>query len=207
MSFSLCSMIVHINGSNGNLIWVMGGRDNQFSYRDSGREPGFAYQNHAVFHDEGLKHLTLFDNHALNSSVGCTSNCSSARFLTVDYTTMSVSTVRQLSHPKSLRSGFMGSAQLLDGGNTLVDWGYNAAITEHAESGEVVWDIQFAVLAEAVGSYRAYKVNWKGFPITDPSIVVRRQNASSPEILYVSWNGATEVKRWILVCFHVFGHG
>ncbi|KAK1147799.1 hypothetical protein N8T08_000312 [Aspergillus melleus] len=65
--------------------------------------------------------------------------------------------------------------------------------------GEVVLDLQFGVIGRALGSYRVYKRNWEGYPTSDPSIVVQRQNASSPEILYVSWNGATEVKCWALL--------
>ncbi|PLB47578.1 hypothetical protein P170DRAFT_409761 [Aspergillus steynii IBT 23096] len=199
VSFSVCSLIVHINGTDGNPIWVMGGKKNQFTDSGTGKAPDFAFQHHALFHDMELQHLTMFDNHVPTTSYPCVLDCSAARFFTVDYATMSISSGRQLPHPKGLRSRTMGSAELLDGGNMLVGWGFNAALTEHTTDGRVAWDVQFGVLGSTLGSYRVYKMNWKGYPTTDPSIVVRRQSASSSEILYVSWNGATEVRRWILL--------
>lgn len=193
-------MIAYINGTNGDPIWIMGGKRNQFTDRTTGKAPDFALQHSPTFNDRDLTDLRMFDNHIRNMSYGCTANCSTGRFFTVNDTTMSVSSVRRLSYPNGLQSMALGNVEPSQGGNAFVNWGFNPAFTEHSPDGVVVFDVQFGVLGgKAIGTYRAYKRNWTGYPTTNPSIVVRRQNSSSQETLYVSWNGATEVKRWILV--------
>ncbi|KAL2829345.1 ASST-domain-containing protein [Aspergillus pseudoustus] len=109
-------------------------------------------------------------------------------------------------------SGSTSSSDL--GGNVFIGWGRCPGFTEHAASGETVLNVQFspwhsADIPDALDNYRAYKMDWVAEPWWDPAIAVAEiqgeeegangATASSSElVIYVSWNGATEVARWVV---------
>lgn len=84
-------------------------------------------------------------------------------------------------------------------GNVFIGWGANAEFGEFTSNGEIVRDVQFSVLDPrnafgglgGITSYRAYKQSWKGYPTWPPSIA-----GDVAGTIYVSWNGATEVRQW-----------
>lgn len=86
--------------------------------------------------------------------------------------------------------------QVLPNENILVGYGYNAAFTEFASNGVALCETHFGATSRLhtgdVQSYRVMKFNWTGLPRTNPDIAL--VNGS----LYVSWNGATEVRNWVL---------
>ncbi|KAL4979531.1 hypothetical protein BDW66DRAFT_148270 [Aspergillus desertorum] len=45
-------------------------------------------------------------------------------------------------------------------------------------------------------SYRAYRGEWTGRPRSRPSVVACREEGEQKVAVWVSWNGATDVKRW-----------
>lgn len=69
-----------------------------------------------------------------------------------------------------------------------------ATYTEFEANGEILCDVHFG--AESVfgfgrtSSYRAFKGDWIGKPLTPPDIKLTDEN------IYVSWNGAIEVMVW-----------
>lgn len=184
-------------------LWILNGKQNQFTDASNGKALDFSWQHHARFRNDDGTELTLFDNHHPSNYpgfTGCTSECSSAKRLRIDLETMTVSLMASYAHPQSLQSGSMGNVQTLDG-NVVVGWGSNPSISEYTIDGECIMDIQFGPYApgytfgETVSSYRAFKGDWLGMPLTDPSISV---DWSSKQV-YVSWNGATEVRSWAVV--------
>ena len=81
----------------------------------------------------------------------------------------------------------------------IVDYGHMPAFTEFdLDSGEVLCDLRAGpwVLFKTgfIGSYRAFKGAWVGKPRQSPSVYL----APAEHTLYVSWNGATEVHKWVL---------
>lgn len=86
--------------------------------------------------------------------------------------------------------------QMLDSGNVLVGYGFNAAWTEYSADGEILCDVHFGPEAGigkgSIVSYRAFKHAWVGLPKTSPNITLEGNTT------YVSWNGATEVVTWVL---------
>jgi hypothetical protein len=81
--------------------------------------------------------------------------------------------------------------QPLPGGDEFVGWGQQPYFSEFDPSGQMVFDARF------VGdnsSYRAYRFPWSGTPRTPPALAVSR--IGSTLSVYVSWNGATEVRSW-----------
>src|SRR5262249_20686163 len=96
--------------------------------------------------------------------------------------------VHSYAHRPNLLSTSQGNAQVLPDGHMFVGWGSNDYFTEFARDGKVLLDGRFGT--RKVDSYRAYRFRWIGRPTDRPAVVARRGN------VYVSWNGATEVKRW-----------
>ncbi|KAI1339904.1 Arylsulfotransferase-domain-containing protein [Xylariaceae sp. FL0016] len=193
--------LYYIDGQTGGKLWTLGGKKNNFTDISDSNALNFAWQHHARVRDESITQLTLFDNHELGTSIGCSDNCSRGKHLEIDHENMKARLLHDYLHPESLNTGYMGSYQATPKGNVLAGWGPNPSITEYLPGGECVFDMQFdtwdAGKAGARGSYRAFKMEWKGFPDWDPSIVAVKKRDGLKA--YVSWNGATEVAEWQLL--------
>ncbi|KAL5315697.1 hypothetical protein ACEPPN_016567 [Leptodophora sp. 'Broadleaf-Isolate-01'] len=99
-------------------------------------------------------------------------------------------------NPRKIISGSQGSMQTLPSGNILIGYGYNAAWTEFSADGEVLCDVHIGSQkffnTGAVQTYKVLKFPWVGRPTTRPKV------RSLGGWVYVSWNGATEVRVWVL---------
>ncbi|KAJ0424776.1 ASST-domain-containing protein [Aspergillus carlsbadensis] len=103
--------------------------------------------------------------------------------------------------------------------NVFIGWGRCPSFTEHTAWGETVLDVQFspwhsADIPDALDNYRAYKMDWVATPWWDPAIALAWRQGSESEgegqseetngtntgtlVVYVSWNGATEVVGWVV---------
>ena len=89
-------------------------------------------------------------------------------------------------------AAYMGSSQLLPDGNVLVGFGELPYFSEYSRSGQRLLD---GVFPGPDMSYRANQVrHWVGLPLTRPSAVARQSDGTTR--VYVSWNGATQVRSW-----------
>lgn len=112
--------------------------------------------------------------------------------------------VKSYENPAKIISSSQGSLQVVPSAQqgkdpkVLVGYGYNAVWTEYAANGKVLCDTHFASNFSwergDVQSYRTMKFPWIGKPTDPPSAVL----ADDGDAVYVSWNGATEVRHWIL---------
>ncbi|KAI0440634.1 Arylsulfotransferase-domain-containing protein [Xylaria telfairii] len=188
-----------INGTDGSRIWQVGGVNNSFKDLNDGNATDFAFQHDARFTDDDETQITLFDNHAMHitsPTSGCTTNCTRALRIALDYETMEVRLVSQFYHPQSVQAWAQGGYHLLPNGNAIIGWGVVPAMTEFDEAGNVIMDIQIrpwnTTAAGGGPLYRVYKFDWVGQPHWEPSC------AFVDGTVYVSWNGATEVVSWSL---------
>ncbi|KAL4973591.1 ASST-domain-containing protein [Aspergillus desertorum] len=204
-----------IDGQTGAIIWTLGGRHNDFIEQPTA-SPGqplltMAWQHHARFvPGTNESQLTLFDNHVKATTHGeCTTNCSRGLHIAINTTATppTAQLLRQFLHPTNLQAQSQGSVQPLtpsdsDLGNVFIGWGRCPTFTEHNSSGETVLDVQFSPwhsdnIPDALDNYRAYKMDWVATPWWDPAIALR-QGANGTLVVYVSWNGATEVASWAI---------
>lgn len=110
--------------------------------------------------------------------------------------------VKSYDHPQGIISSSQGSFQVLPNAEkskdpkVLLGYGFNAVWTEFSADGEVLCDTHFATKYSwergDVQSYRVFKHPWVGHPTEPPTAVL------GDDSIFVSWNGATEVKTWIL---------
>lgn len=186
--------VTYIEGKTGEILWVLGGRRNNFRDLSDGKATAFAWQHDAHWTADHSG-ITLFDNGArygLKPSV----ESSRAVHISLDLEAMTAEIVREYVNPRKIISASQGSIQVLDTGNVLVGYGYNAAWTEYSSEGEALCDVhigsQKTFNTGAVQTYKVLKNVWTGRPDTVPDVKVQHNK------VYVSWNGATEVRGWIL---------
>jgi hypothetical protein len=189
--------IYYINGTNGDIIWTMGGKDNQFEDKSDGQATNFAWQHDARWRNTNLTEMTLFDNGAADWVK--TENETRGLWLNIDYDDMSVTLKQDYISPEGILSISQGSVQVLSNGNVFMGYGSNGAFIEYTNDGKAIWDVQFGIIGNSsVQSYRAYKQNWQGFPGWNPSISAAG-NGTDNTTVYMSWNGATEIKQWAIL--------
>ena len=191
---------IHGITPNGSVLWTLGGKSNQFEDLSDGRATDFASQHHIRINDDNV--ITMFDNaKAERAGPALPVDYSRGLIIQLDLDKLTAELLHEIhdpDHPKHADS--QGSAQLWDNGRSmLVDFGFYPAFTEFdTETNEVLCDVHFgpSLLFPLgfIGSYRAFKGDWTGKPILRPhSFLSPAQGA-----FYVSWNGATEVDKWIL---------
>ncbi|KAL4781097.1 ASST-domain-containing protein [Aspergillus varians] len=189
--------LTYLDGRKGHIIWRLGGDHNDFEDRSLGKRAStFAWPHDARFQDDN-RTISLFDNAIPGDKAnrGLLLDLDQSRMtvnLRAEYRADGHSGVTPESHPQS-----DGSVQVLQSGNVLVSYGLNgAAWTEFNESGVPKCHTQFGHVSSfgtgIPASYRVKKRSWVGSPDTTPDFEIDGYLAA------VSWNGATEVEKWVL---------
>ena len=101
------------------------------------------------------------------------------------------SLVSQYPRAKNFNAAFLGSTQLLPGGNVALGWGSPPFFSEDSSKGKVLLDAFWPTPDQ---SYRVYVENWVGIPYFPPSGAVR--NNGGKATVYASWDGDTQVVGW-----------
>ncbi len=180
--------IYKVSRATGQVIWRMGGKRSDFSFA-----PGAAYawQHDTLAQPGGI--ITVFDNGAGNA---VTQKQSRGLVLRPDYSNKTVELVRQYLHPGgALVAKALGSVQLLPNGHAFMGWGNWASFSEFGPSGQALLNGRLA--GNTTLSYRAFRSAWAGFPTEPPAVAVAP--AGSATTVWVSWNGATDVARWVVL--------
>jgi hypothetical protein len=144
--------ITKINRQTGEMIWRLGGKNNQFTFTD----PISIYSMPHDFRKTSNGNFTIFDN-------GNERNPAYSRALeyTIDQTNKIVNLVSNFDLNKKIYADNSGSSTKLETGNTVMGFGYNmsnpAIIEVHPDS-----SIAFRLeLPNQVTSYRVFKSPWK----------------------------------------------
>ncbi len=156
--------ITKVNRQTGDIIWRMGGKNNQFDITDDTGEPFaplyFMFQHDVRRLPNG--NIIMFDggdqHHGFNRPY------SRAVEYEIDEKAMTAEKVWEFRHDPDIFTPTMGSAQRLSNGNTVIGWGMGAmygkaAISEVDPDGNVVLELKFDKPLTA--SYRAFRFNWE----------------------------------------------
>ncbi|KAH8650081.1 ASST-domain-containing protein [Xylariales sp. PMI_506] len=199
--------LTYINGTTGEVIWVMGGKRNMFKDLSGGMATSF-YGQHDARWSENHEEITMFDN-SIDDANADRAVTRGLR-LRVDQKRMTVEVVAEYKPLHRIRAMSQGSLQTLPNGNVLVGYGNSAAWSEHAHQGQLLCQVNVSPEKHfgkgEVQSYRVKKFDWEGYPLTPPDVALVSVVAdiTEPDVsenntsLYVSWNGATEVEEWAL---------
>jgi outer membrane protein assembly factor BamB len=173
-----------IDKKTGDIIWQLGGKASSFTM---GSGTNFEWQHDATLHKNGL--LTLFDDAASPKE----ESESRALELQIDTATHSATLINAYDHNPPALASAQGSVQLLSNGNVFVGWGRAPYFSEYTPAGDPVFAGSFQAPVE---SQRAYRFHWIGHPLQPPAIAVRPSKTAGKDLVYASWNGATQVARW-----------
>lgn len=135
--------------------------------------------------------------------------------LTLDTEAMTVKIEKEFKAPSEIKAFRKGGMHYLPNRNALLGYGNEPALTEFAPNGTILWDVRFGPLGGDRGTadnYRSMKVNWTGHPTWNPSIAAGSSIQAPSQLLnntlpqtapndtaYFSWNGATEMERWLVL--------
>lgn len=196
------SAVMLINGTSGDRVWQLGGDRNMFRDLSGGRATAIHGQHHARFTDDDETVISIFDNHSFletqSTTPGCSGDvCTRVIRVKLDYVAMTAELLSEWFHPVSVQSRAQGGQHVLPGGGAMVAWGVVPALTEYTRDGEVCMDVQVGPWSTSESGesnvYRAYKFNYTAEPHWDPEVAV------VDNMVYMSWNGATEVDKWEVV--------
>ncbi len=172
------SEITKINRQSGAIVWRLGGKSNQFTFTNDG---GFSFQ-----HDIrrlGNGDITLFDNgnqHLIPSS--------RAVEYELDESAKTITRVWQYAQSPASFAPFMGIAQRLANGNTIIGWGALPLATEVHADGTKAFELALGDL-----TYRAFRYTWSALPAAPPRLAAVYAGDPATVTLFSAWNGATEI--------------
>lgn len=200
------STVYKINGTTGEIIWRLGGKQSDF---DMPPDAEFAYQHDARFRyrstDGNSEIISLFDNAARSNGhrgggMDSIRDYSTAKVLKLDLTNMRATVLHSLSSPDKLLAPSQGNVQFLPNGNIFVNWGQAGVVTEYrASDSEPIFNarIDSDPIGFGVQSYRGFRFEWKGYPNESPALAALQNTDGSHSVTaYVSWNGDTETAAW-----------
>ena len=200
-NYLICSRhfhsITYIDGKSGDVLWALGGESDHFTDLSNGKASDFQWQHHARWRSEEEGIISLMDN-GVAGPLHVDAPYSKGMVVKVDQNNRTAELVQTYVSDGKHRAASQGSLQILpDNNHVFISWGATAAHTEFALDGTPLCEVHLGAGAlfwwERMKTYRIYKVwDWVGTPSYPPSAKIKG------DTLYVSWNGATEVKYWEL---------
>lgn len=131
VSFRSLSEIVKISTQTGDVVWRLGGSQNQFTFEDTPM-PAFLRQHGVRVTGPGT--ISLLDN--LGDPAG-----SRAERYVLDEVRRTARLVGSYSAEPSVTAQVGGTTQALTGGRTLVSFGSGGSVEEYDATGQMVWRI------------------------------------------------------------------
>jgi hypothetical protein len=178
--------VYKISRPGGRVVWRLGGRQSSFKMNHGTR---FYFQHHARPH--GASTLSIFDDGGSPPQI---EKQSRAILLDLDTSAMTATLRQEYLHPAGVAAANQGSMQVLPDGRVFVGWGNEPYFSEFAADGKIGLEGEFPVSDQ---SYRAFTAAWQGRPAGKPDVLARL-NPAGGTVVYVSWNGATDVAGWIV---------
>jgi len=183
--------ITKINHKTGEIMWRLGGKNNQFEFINAigAEDLEFVRQHDARRAPNG--NITLFDNRTFVSTY------SRAVEYEVDEINMTAKLVWEYRNDPDIYTMGLANTQRLTNGNTIIGWGHSRtyAVTEVKQDGTKLFELS---IPREMQNYRAFRFPWSGKPNSEPALHV--MTSTQAITLTYSWNGATDV-----VAYKVYG--
>jgi len=178
--------------SDGRVQWRLGGERSDFD-----QDFTFSKQHDVNFiSSSGTNHVISLLNNASDEQSN-DEDVSSVLYIALDTVAMTARVIKRVNRPDGGLTRLRGSAQTLPNENIFIGWSDRGYQSEHAPDGDVLMTARFA--SGRFNTYRAYKSEFVGRPLTPPDVVATVYGTSDTTlstVIYVSWNGATDVVGW-----------
>lgn len=179
-------------GGDGHILWRLGGTESSFN-----QDFTFSKQHDVKFvSSNGTNHVISLLNNASDEASN-DEDVSSVLYIKLDTIAMTAQVIKRVNRPDGQLTRLRGNAQTLPNDNTFVGWSKFGYQSEHAPNGDVLMTARF--VSDRYSTYRAYKSEFVGRPLNQPDVVASvygTSNTSINTVIYVSWNGATDVAGW-----------
>ena len=145
------SEITKIDRVSGDILWRLGGKNNEFEFINDSRS--FSAQHAVLRNSNG--NITLFDNGNYNGA-----EYSRGVEYEIDELNYTAKLVYEYRHNPDLYTPIMGNMQSLPNGNKIIGWGANQSciLTEYKPDGTPVYEIGSP---EKAFVYRVFRFPWK----------------------------------------------
>ncbi|KAL2830442.1 ASST-domain-containing protein [Aspergillus pseudoustus] len=189
--------IYKINGTDGSVIWQLGGPVGSDFEIPSNVQ--FAFQHDARIRyrsDDGVtERISFFDNEDHSQPGHGLGQSSRARYVELNHAQKTVAEIQTFWPPDGIVANSQGNAQFLENGNVFVNWGQGGAITEFSANGEVLFHAYLdSYPSRDVQSYRGFRAPWVGYSSEEVAVLVL--GGEGEVEVFVSWNGDTETRAW-----------
>ena len=146
--------VTKIDRRTGEIIWRLGGANNQFTFVDDPDQ--FSHQHHVRVVPSKPGHYTMMDNGNHHSPP-----YSRAVEYKLDEEQKIATKVWEYRHDPDRYTHWMGSVQRLPSGNTLIGWAHEKLpkVTEVTPQGSIVYEGDFIYSETA---YRSHRYEWSG---------------------------------------------
>jgi hypothetical protein len=160
------SEVTKINSTTGDIIWRLGGVNNQFDFIND--ELRISYQHDCRPVPGKPDHYTVFDNG--NSRLPFFSRAVEWK---IDPVQMTAEKVWEFRYKPDRQCFMMGNVQRLPNGNTFIDWSNKPPLRncEVNADGEIVFEMS----AAGTSTYRSHRYEWEGMLLT-PYLIVESQH-------------------------------
>jgi hypothetical protein len=157
-SFRNMESMTKINRQTGEIIWRLGGVSNQFDIANDSLR--WSRQHDIRRLPNG--HITIYDNARLYPYPY---NNSHASEYALDEDSMTCTLIWEYANYPRVYGPFMGNAQRLSNGNTMIGWGGRARLTatEVRMDSTKAWEMTFSLYDDhRIYSFRSFRFNWHG---------------------------------------------
>ncbi|KAK5115058.1 hypothetical protein LTR62_001755 [Meristemomyces frigidus] len=192
------STLYYVNATDQSIVWQLSFLG-QSDFTCSNFNFSFQHDVRIQAQTDTTMNITIFDN--AHNCQASTDIQSSGRFITLDFVKMvATETRRTLAPDGGIASCSQGNTQVLANGYVFNGWGDKAVFSEVDASNNIVLAGTFTNTPNSNStamSYRAFSFDWQSTPNnTKPAVFSYALNATAPNTIYVSWNGATTVSTW-----------
>lgn len=162
-----------------------------------GLDTSFCYQHDARFEFQSDERVTLALHNNENADFSAPTTLTTGLLLDVKLQGSKQVTLKRRTWDaeEPVYAQSQGSYQSLANGHVLQDHGATPKIEEYDENGAIVMRARFGH-DNTMQTYRAYRYPWTGHPSTKPNVAACVSSETNKISVYVSWNGATDVKSW-----------
>jgi hypothetical protein len=143
--------ITKIDHNTGDIIWRLGGKNNQFKFIND--ERGFSRQHDIRKLSNG--NISIFDNGTYHPV-----KYSSIVEYKLDEINKTATLVNRFTHNEEIFTPTEGSVQELPNGDKLISWGqkYLPAVTEIQSDNTIAYELSYG---SSQNKYRAFRFNWQ----------------------------------------------